>query len=224
LRRVYWRIPLTPAPPLPGHPAYVARANRPKLSPSWWFALIAVLPACLGVFLFVHFLLNGLTHVTDSLTQVVVPGKSELSLKTPGIYTIFLEEQSVVGGKIYATTESVSGLTCTVTAQADNKTILLRRPGFSSNYTVNGRAGHSVLEFTVDTAGTYLLSCGYSESQNGPETVVAVGSGTSSEIFKTLSKSFLSLFWGFALAGCVVLIIYLARRRTQKKLAAAPAV
>jgi hypothetical protein len=40
--------------------------------------------------LFVYFLANGIFHLTDSLTQVVAPGQTELTLTQPATYTNFL--------------------------------------------------------------------------------------------------------------------------------------
>src|SRR5215471_18764498 len=131
-------------------------AQASEIRPSWWYASIGVALALAGVGLFTYFLVHGLFHLTDSLTQVVVPGQAELSLKAPATYTIFLEEQSVVDGRIYSATESVAGLTCIVTKQPENQEIPLRRPGMSITYNVNGRSGRSMLAFPVKVAGHYL--------------------------------------------------------------------
>jgi hypothetical protein len=71
-----------------------------------------------GVGLFGYALWRGLSHVTDGLVQVVVPGDAELSLKHEQLYTVFLESQSVVNGKIYSTNGSVNGLECRVKSAA----------------------------------------------------------------------------------------------------------
>jgi hypothetical protein len=67
-----------------------------------------------GLSLFPYTLLHGIFHITDNLTQVVVPGEKDLTLQQKLKYTIFVEEQSVVDGKIYVTRENLNwtGLHC----------------------------------------------------------------------------------------------------------------
>jgi hypothetical protein len=62
----------------------------------------------IGGGLFFYMLFHGIMHVTDSLTQVVAPGKAELDLQ-PGRYSVFLEEQSTLNGKIYSTSNQLAG-------------------------------------------------------------------------------------------------------------------
>jgi hypothetical protein len=87
------------------------------VKPSWWYASVGVFFALSGVGLFAYFLLTGIMHLTDSLTQVVVPGRADLRLTQPGRYTIFLEKNSVVNGRIYLVSESVDGLECIIIKQ-----------------------------------------------------------------------------------------------------------
>ena len=164
-----------------------------EIKPSWWYASIGVVFVLAGAGLFVYFLFHGLSHLTDSLTQVVVPGHKELSLNKPATYTVFLEEQSVVDGRIYSTTEAVNGLNCSVTAQPGGQQIPLHHPRMSTTYNVSGRSGRSVLEFPVKVPGQYELSCNYPEDAKGPQTVVAVGAGIGEELLKTLLWCFVSI-------------------------------
>lgn len=189
-----------------------------EIRPSWWYAAIGVFFMLAGAGLFVFFLLSGLSHITESLTQVVVPGKADLTLKTPGRYTIFLEEQSVVNGRIYSTRQSVNGLKCTVTSQPGKRVILLRNPGMSTTYTANGRAGRSALEFTVEEGGTYELACGYPEDAKGPETVLAVGTGVGEKIMGTVGRGFVAIFGGGGAGLAVILTVYVKRDKEKKRL------
>jgi hypothetical protein len=188
--------------------------------PSWWYASIGVVLALAGVGLFAYFLVHGLFHLTDSLTQVVVPGQAQLSLKAPATYTIFLEEQSVVDGRIYSTTESVDGLKCTVTSQSENQQIPLRQPGMSITYNVNGRSGKSVLAFPVKVAGQYTLFCNYPQDTRGPQTVVAIGTGVGEKLTQTVLWSLISMFGGMGTGALVIALVILKRRAAEKELAA----
>ena len=195
-------------------------AQAPEVRPSWWYASIGVVLALAGVGFFTYFLIHGIFHLTDSLTQVVVPGQAELSLNGPATYTIFLEEQSVVDGRIYSTTESVDGLKCTVTAKSDNQQIPLRQPGMSITYNVNGRSGRSVFAFPVKVAERYELFCNYPQDTKGPQTVIAVGSGVGEKLSQTVLWSLISMFGGMGSGALVIALIIMKRRAAEKKLAA----
>ena len=194
--------------------------QTPEIRPSWWYASIGVALALAGVALFAYFLVQGIFHLTDSLTQIVVPGQAQLSLNTPATYTIFLEQQSVVEGRIYSTTESVDGLKCTVTSRSENQQIPLRRPGMSITYNLNGRSGRSVFAFTVKSSGQYDLFCNYPLDAKGPQTVIAVGSGVGEKLTETVLRSLLSMFGGMGSGGLVIAFVVMKRNSARKKLAA----
>ncbi|HXY25950.1 MAG TPA: hypothetical protein VEI73_14940 [Candidatus Acidoferrum sp.] len=187
-----------------------------KIRPSWWYAAPGVILIVAGTGLFVYFLLQGFLHVTDGLTQVIVPGKAELSLKTPRIYTIFLEEQTVIDGRIYSTTQSVNGLKCFVTFKAGNEQIPLRHPSMSASYDVNGRSGHSVLEFPIRQSGQYELSCSYPEDTKGPQTVLAVGTGVGEKIIATVWQSLFAFFGGIGGGLLIIVVVYLKREEAKR--------
>jgi hypothetical protein len=134
-----------------------------SVQPSPWYYLPAVPFLVAGAGFFVYTLAHGMLHLTDSLTQVVVPGIAELTLKRGQPYTIFLEQQSVVNGKIYSTNESLNGLQCKVTALSNVQAIPIGRPSMSASYNLGGRSGRSILEFRVPVDGQYKFACGYSE-------------------------------------------------------------
>lgn len=104
----------------------------------------------LGIGVFGYTMIHGLFHITDSLTQVVVPGSADLALKKELSYTVFLEEEFVANGWIYSATESVRGLTCTVKAKGSSETIKVSQAQGSVTYNVNGRSGRSVLAASED--------------------------------------------------------------------------
>jgi hypothetical protein len=185
-----------------------------RVRPSLWQCLWAVPFFLTGAVWFGYTLFHGLMHVTDLLTQVVVPGSAELNLQ-PGQYSVFLEEQSTVNGKIYSTTESVSGLSCRMRSVQTGAPIAMQRSSANVTYDVNGRSGHSVLEFFVKQAGKYEFACDYGGASKGPEVVVAVGSGVGSAITRTVLGG-LSAFFGGAGAGVVVILLVVFRRERAK--------
>src|SRR3990172_12214100 len=83
----------------------------------WYYGLGgAVLVA--GCVYFGVFLWQNISRIGENLTQVLAPGKSQLTLAKPGKYTIFYEHQSVVGNKVYSTSEELSGLECSLVSMS----------------------------------------------------------------------------------------------------------
>jgi hypothetical protein len=169
----------------------------------------------IGGTIFFYTTFHGIMHLTDSLTQVVVPGSAELNLQR-GRYSVFLEEESVANGKIYSTTQSIDGLVCHVSSAENGTVIALEKSSASVSYSVNGRSGHSVLEFPIQQAGRYTFACAYGENSNGPEVVMAVGSGVGEAISRTVIGGLGAFFGGIA-AGLAVLSVVLIKREREKK-------
>ena len=188
-----------------------------QLRPSWWHCLWGLPLLLAGMGVFGYTLFQGITHATDSLTQVVVPGTAELRLHR-GRYTVFLEEDSVVNGKIYSATQPVDGLTCSVTSTQNGSAIAVRQPSMSTTYSVGGRSGHSVLEFPIEQDGNYRFACDYGENTTGPVVVMAVGSGVGEAIFRTVLGALAAFFGGVAAGLIPVVIVVISRERRKKKL------
>lgn len=186
-----------------------------RIRPSLWHCLWGVPFFLIGVGFFAYTLFYGLTHITDSLTQVVVPGSTELNLQ-PGRYSVFLEEESTVNGKIYSTKQSIAGLVCRVNSIQNGSALLIEKPGMNTSYSLNGRSGHSVLEFPIQQNGRYKFACDYGDSPRGPDVVLAVGSGVGEAISRTVMVGLASFFGGFG-AGLIPLPIVLIMREREKK-------
>lgn len=193
--------------------------DDPVVGPSWWYFVLGVAVILVGSGLFLNTLLHGINHITDDLTQIVVPGEKNLTLMPKRTYTIFLETESVVDGRIYSTTESVNGLTCAVTSQASGNKINTRRPTMNTTYSAGGRDGRSVLEFVAEEAGVYHIACDYQEGSQGPQAVLAVGSGVTGRILSMVIKSLLSFFGGGILGGAIIATVFILRQRSKKRLA-----
>ena len=186
------------------------------IRPSWWNCLWIVPLAGVGFGLFAYFLWTGIKQATSSLTQIVVPGEKDVAFLTPGRYTIFLEEESVVDGRIYSASGGISGLKCTVVSNSDSDQLPLRNPSTNVTYTLSGRSGRSVLQFNVTKSGTYTVACGYADGAGAPQTVIAVGTGTDTKIFSTLFRS-LTAFFSTMAGGIAIFLVVLARRDRCKR-------
>lgn len=188
-----------------------------RIRPSLWHCLWGLSFFLIGAGFFAFTLFHGMMHVTDSLTQIVVPGGAELSLRR-GRYSVFLEEQSMVNGKIYSTTQSIDGLVCRIRSVQSGATIPIEKPGMNTTYAVNGRSGHSVLEFPIQQDGRYAFACDYGEESKGPEVVVAVGSGVGEAISSMVIVGLAAFFGGGGAGAIAILVVVFKREREKKRL------
>lgn len=184
---------------------------------SLWYALLGVPFLLAGAGFSVYNSIHGLTHLTESLTQIIVPGKAHLDLKSGPTYTVFSEEQSVVNGKIYSTTESIGGLECIVRSVPNGIAVPVGQPSVSTTYTVGGRSGRSVLQFSVPGDGKYEFSCEYGQNARvRPETVLAVGTSVGAKILRSGVVSAGAIFAGVGLFLAVMLTVVARRSRYTK--------
>ncbi|HSC44722.1 MAG TPA: hypothetical protein VLC94_02775 [Candidatus Acidoferrum sp.] len=190
------------------------------IRPSWWYCLWILPIAGVGFGLFAYLLWTGVKEATGSLTQIVVPGEKELNLAEPGEYTIFLEEQSEVDGRIYSARGAIRGLKCTVAAQSGNEELPVRSLSSTVTYTLSRRSGRSILQFDVANAGVYKIGCAYPENAAAPQTVIAVGTGVDTRIFNTLLRSLAAFFLTFVVSLTIFLVIVARRDRCRRQLRA----
>ena len=185
--------------------------NGQEIRPGRWYYGLAAAVFISGWVLFGLFLYRNLSGISSKLQQVVVPGKTQLSLNRPGSYTIYYEQESVVGSKVYSTSRSLSGLECTVTAKATGEEVALSRAAVSARYSVGGRSGYSVFDFKIDRPGIYEIAAQYPEGQEGPEAVLAVGQGFTMRVLTTVFGGLAIVFGSIGLA--VAIAVYTAVKR-----------
>jgi hypothetical protein len=194
--------------------------EKPRVHPSAWYYALAAPFLIAGLAIFVYALLHTLLHIGDSLTQVVVPGEAKLDLKHANLYTVFIERESVVNGKIYVTTDSLNGLECNLVPPSGVEKIPMRSPHMTTTYNIGQRSGRSLFEFRVPEDGSYSFACGYSGTERGgQEAVLAVGAGVGEGIFRSVLICLGGLFGGFATAGAVIATVFILRERSKKRLA-----
>ena len=190
--------------------------NNQNIRPSRWYYGLAIVVFIIGESLFIWFLLNSLSGLTEPLTQVVAPVKSEIVLPATGKYTIFYEYQSVVGDRLYSTGRSLSGLQSALTSKVTGYRIALSRPLTRSTYSFGGRKGVSVLQFNIDQPGIYEFSAWYPKGQEGPEVVLAMGHGFLKKLMGTIFGG-LALFFGSAAIPIGITVVTSLKRQKAKK-------
>ena len=155
--------------------------------------------------------------MTGALTQVVVPVEEDITFPETGKYTIFYEYQSVVGDRLYFAGESLSGLQCTLASKVTGRRIALCRPLTRSTYSLGGRKGVSVLEFTIDQPGIYEFSASYPEEQEGPEVVLTMGKGFLKNLMGTVFGGLAIFFGSGAIAAAIMVVTFLKRQKAKKQ-------
>ncbi len=194
-------------------------SDKQLIRPSAWYYALGTVVLLGSMGFFVYTLFHGIFHITDNLIQVIVPGAKDLDLKPKLWYTIFLEEESVVDGRIYSTKSNLNGLTCRVTSQSTGRRIDTHRAKMSTTYNANGRSGRSALEFRTEEKGIYQLDCKYEQGTQGPEAVLAVGSGVTEEIFGMVFKSLATFFGGGTLGAVICALVFVKRERAKNRMA-----
>lgn len=158
----------------------------------------------------VHYRLSGITNGSQ---QFVVPGRSEIFLSEPGKYEIFYEYRSVINGKVYLTEKTLSGLQCTLKDKATDQLISMESPSISSNYSLGGREGISVLAFTVKKAGKYVLSAQYSSGKEAQEVVLAIGKSIGEKISSVIIVGIAIFILTMVLSIVIFVVTFLIRRK-----------
>jgi len=192
-----------------------------RITPSRWYYVLAGLVFVGGWVVFAMFLFIRLSGMGNKLQQVVAPGETDLTLREPGNYTIFYEHHSVIGDKVYATDENLSGLVCSLVSKARNAKIALSPSSVNSTYEFSGRSGRSIFDFRINQPGVYALSAGYPQGQQGPEVVLAVGKDFTTGLFATVLESLALVFGSMGIAVAIT-VVTLLKRSKKKKLLEAP--
>jgi hypothetical protein len=189
-----------------------------EIKPSRWYYGLAGLVFVAGWVLFAFVLFKNLSGLAGQLRQVVVPGDVELTVSKPGSYTIYYEYRSVVGTRIFSGEQSLPGLECRLVSRATGSGIPLSRVTASSSYTMGGRSGVAMLDFTIDRAGVYELSAAYPEGREGPEVVLAVGQGFTRGILIAVFGGLATVFGSMGAAVAIAVITFLKRMRAERAL------
>lgn len=184
------------------------------IKPSRWYYCLAVLIFIAGGVIFFSYLFSSLGDLSEELTQIVVPGSSDLVLGA-GKYTIFYENESVVDGRIYSTGQAISGLQIELKNKSTGFKVPLHSPQGSFTYSIGGRSGRAILEFGIDRQGVYELSALYLEG-SGPEVVLAVGRGLFDNLISVIVVGIV-IYLGSILASMAIVVVVYQKRRSARQ-------
>lgn len=131
----------------------------------------------LGVLAFVVMLLSGIENALGGLQQVRVDGVAQINLAEPGTYAVFLEAGS---------RPTLSDLQ--LVAAESGESIPLLPPRASSNYSIKGRQGEALCEFTIPEGGNYLF-----QNESQAPILIALGQNFYRDMVRAILGSVLIL-------------------------------
>jgi len=167
---------------------------------------LAALVVVTGLLIFGWMAYSALSDIGGDLVQMAAPGTAELYMKKAGEYTIFREDVSVVEGRFYSTGETVPpGLVIELFDLSSSEKVELSPPFASSTYSFAGRSGRSIAAFEIDHPGIYRMTASYPPGREGPQVVLAVGTGLFGGIASKIVVAIAALFGSIA-AGAAILI------------------
>ena len=109
----------------------------------------------------------------DKYIQIIVPGKSDITLTTAGNYTVFHEYEGI--GSLYNTSVDLSGLQYTLYSKTTRQKTELSHNGNSSRYTRwMFYKGKAILTFAIEHPGTYEFSGQYVDGKDQRKIVLTI--------------------------------------------------
>ncbi|MBK8482414.1 MAG: hypothetical protein IPL40_14815 [Proteobacteria bacterium] len=176
----------------------------------WWYVagVILWLGAC---FTPAVTLSRGMQEKVSGLQRAVFPGQHQFDF-APGKYTAFYESRSAIGGALYATGASLSGLSCGLTRD-DGSAVKLKSPTAASSYSLGGYAGASIFQFEVATKGAYRMDCAY-DGDKGQRIVISAGSGLMSSLVAPIIVAGLISLLGLG----TIIVVRVKRKRALRAL------
>lgn len=189
-----------------------------RLRPSRWYYALAVLLLVAGGAVFAWMVFAGLSRMNDGLQQVVVPGQAELRLDTPGRYTIYHEYRTVGGNKVYGSDQPLPPLTVTVVSRQTGAEVAVKPATVNEHYSLGSRSGRSIMAFTVEQPGTYVLAARYVDGASGPEVVFAVGPGFAGGLVGTILGGMAVLFGSLLASGTLAGVTFWKRYRAKQSI------
>lgn len=159
--------------------------------------------------------------------QIVVPGSSDITLPQPGEYTIFYEYRSMVDNRIYSTDQDIPGIIVNIVSKDTGDEIPLSTPSTSSTYTIGGRSGIGLFDFSIDKPGIYEISASYpatngqQEEQTQEIVLAVIHSSVMDHIFGsimgTVAGAMAIVLVPFAAGIAFIIITFLKRRKARTR-------
>jgi len=167
-----------------------------------------------GIILFAYLLTTGINSSISSInTKVIVPGTETIEFVETGKYTIYLEQSSDLGGKIYETND-INGLKLSLRNIETGEEVKLINTVFESSYNLGSRKGKSIFNFEVEKTGKYEIK-GWYESDKDEKVVIAIGKGFIASLVRTILLCILTFFASTGVSAIIFIYTFNKRRRNR---------
>lgn len=183
-----------------------------SIGPSRWFYALGAGVILAGVIVFVVLLVTRIPDLAPDI-QLVMPGTHEIQLSEAGNYTIFYEYRSVVENRVFASSDTFSGMSVLLRHKESLAEVVLSSPSNSATYEIGGRAGVSMLTFEIEEPGSYIFSGQYGTGSTGQDVVFAIGKFS----LLGLIAAAMGSFFGGTIIGAAIIIITLIKRRSPRQ-------
>ena len=124
-----------------------------------------------------------------------------------GDYTLFYEHRTVLNESTFTTDLTVPAIRFFVMAP-DQSGVALETPSNNETYEFDGRAGYSVITFSIDSAGLYTVGGGYPGGPVGSFFIFALGKSASGPMIVAV----ISIIGGLVGGIAVLVGTYFMRR------------
>ena len=198
----------------------------------WLYVLALVLPflacgiAAVPIYLSVPKLPGAFDDLSmNSLTQVVMPGSSEINFPEKGAYAVYYEYRSVIDGIDYSRGVYPPTMNCQLRSKASGDNVKLAYPNANGEMYSTGnneRVGVLMNTISIDRPGAYSFSCRYPDNSSTPRIVLAVGPNFVWEFFNLAAKPTAAMlggllaFLGVGLISTIMVIIVFIKRNQAK--------
>lgn len=182
-----------------------ALENAERSVPSRWRYALGTLLSAAGIAVFVVLQINS----ASPDIRMILPGSQQIELEK-GNYTLFYEHTTVISGSQFATDPTVPGILFFVMAP-DESGVELETPSVNKRYEFDGRAGYSVINFAIDSPGTYTVGGGYSGGPAGSIFIFALGKSTSGPLLIAV----LSIVGGLGVGVALLVSTFVMRRPSR---------
>jgi hypothetical protein len=205
--------------------------SKVNKKPSGWlyvFALVLPFLACgiaaVPIYLSVPKLPGAFDDLSmNSLTQVVMPGSSEINFSEAGAYAVYYEYRSVIDGIRYNRGIYPPIMNCQLRSKATGENVRLAYPNAKGEMYSTGnneRVGVLMRTISIDQPGAYIFSCQYPDHSATPRIMLAVGPNFIWEFFNLAAKPAAAIVGGlivFLGAGVIsiIMVIIVAIKRSQ---------
>jgi hypothetical protein len=210
--------------------------SEKKVKPTRWFYVIAFfLPifACTITAVPVYRNIPKLPGAFDdlninNLTQVIVPGSTEVYFPEAGAYAVYYEYRSEIDGVSYVRSQFPPMMNCQLVSKKTGEYIQLASPNVMGEiYSTGskGRAGVLMKSISINQPGYHDFSCRYLDNSSRLQSVLAVGPNFIWEFINLAAKPVGAMVCGMfvflgvgVISAIMVIIVALKRHQSNRRM------